>query len=77
MLAESTAAPSSQTTTALPMVVPPSECCSKARMVLMAGMVSTEGMVMMGCLVQKGKRETQEFKDPQGHVDHKVYKKLK
>jgi len=31
-----------------------------------------EEMDMMDCLVQKGKRETQEFKDSQGHLDLKV-----
>ena len=43
-------------------------------MVLTAEMVSMEGMVVMDCLVQKGKRETQEFRVPQGHLDHKVHK---
>jgi len=40
----------------------------------MAEMVSTEGTVVMECLVQEGKRETPEFRDPQGHLDLKVYK---
>ena len=40
----------------------------------MAEMVSMEGTVVMDCLVQKGKRETREFRDPQGHLDLKVHK---
>jgi len=40
----------------------------------MAEMVSTEGMVVMECLVQEGKRETQEFGDPKGDMDLQVYK---
>ena len=40
----------------------------------MAEMVSTEGMVVMECLVQEGKREIQEFGDPKGDLALKVYK---
>ena len=37
-------------------------------------MVSMEGMAVMECLVQEGKRETQEFGDPKGDMDLQVYK---